>query len=107
MMKYIYAILLVMATCHPVKASNEDSKNCLKLHGYEQQNFDTFSWNKVAACAAEKRSIKRAEKLAELREHLRKHPYYRYPGRALPNNVVAPLHKCWGKNRKYHREGHC
>ena len=37
----------------------------------------------------------------QLADFIKKYPHYRYPGQALPNNVIKPLDKCWGRNRIY------
>jgi hypothetical protein len=86
-------ILLLCILAGPVWAdSNHDSKLCLERYGYSVENFDTFNWNKAAACASKLRQEKNAEDLAELRDFLKHNPRYRVPGQSL--------NRCWGKPRE-------
>jgi hypothetical protein len=86
-------ILLLCILAGPVWAdSNHDSKLCLERYGYSVENFDTFNWNKAAACASKLRQEQNAEDLAELRDFLKHNPRYRVPGQSL--------NRCWGKPRE-------
>ena len=86
-------IILLCILAGPVWAdSNHDSKLCLERYGYSVENFDTFNWNKAAACASKLRQEKNAEDLAELRDFLKHNPRYRVPGQSL--------NRCWGKPRE-------
>jgi len=86
-------ILLLCILAGPVWAdSNHDSKLCLERYEYSVENFDTFNWNKAAACASKLRQEKNAEDLAELRDFLKHNPRYRVPGQSL--------NRCWGKPRE-------
>jgi hypothetical protein len=86
-------ILLLCILAGPVWAdSNHDSKLCLERYGYSVENFDTFDWNKAAACASKLRQEQNAEELAELRDFLKHNPRYRVPGQSM--------NRCWGKPRE-------
>jgi len=77
---------------------NAITRYCLQQHS---------NYSKAAACASDLRVAQRELDLAELRVFLKDNPQYRYPGVALPNGDIAPLHKCWGKTRKYGTEEGC
>jgi hypothetical protein len=59
------------------------------------------NWNSLAACQAELLKAKNHIEKQQLADFIKKYPHYRYPGQALPNNVIKPLDKCWGRNRIY------
>ena len=93
-------ILLLCILAGPVWAdANHDSKLCLERYGYSVENFDTFNWNKAAACASKLRQKQNAEELAELRDFLKHNPRYRVPGQSL--------NRCWGKPREMPFESSC
>tara|TARA_Y100000389_G_scaffold59713_1_gene55836 strand:- start:661 stop:960 length:300 start_codon:yes stop_codon:yes gene_type:complete len=79
--------------------SNEITKYCVKQQ--EVVAGEQLDWNSLAACQAELLKAKEHIKNEELSDFLKKYPHYKYPGQALPNNVVKPLDKCWGRNRVY------
>ena len=87
-----YFLLFVVLAFPAMAASNEGSKLCLEAYGYKQENFDTFDWNKAAACASKLRQEQNAVDLAELRDFLKHNPRYRVPGQSL--------NRCWGKPRE-------
>ena len=72
-------------------ASNQAMKYCLEVTGYSLEKFDTFDFNKAAACHSDYRVGTNQIKLAELRDFLKHNPRYRYPGQSM--------NKCWGKPR--------
>jgi hypothetical protein len=90
-MKYLIMTVLLSASL-PAWADNTATKACLNQTGYSIENFDTFDWNKAAACASKARQEKREAELAELRDFLKHNPRYRVPGQSL--------NRCWGKPRE-------
>jgi len=79
--------------------SNEITKYCVKQQ--EVVAGEQLDWNSLAACQAELLQAKGHIEKKELADFVKKYPHYRYPGQALPNNVIKPLNKCWGRNRIY------
>lgn len=63
------------------------------------------NWNSLAACQSNLLKAKDHIEKKELADFIKKYPHYRYPGQALPNNVIKPLDKCWGRNRVYTLDG--
>ena len=96
-MKTIIATVLVLmsgvtVTSAESLSNNEAMKLCLTKYNYSVENFDTFDFNKAAACASDFRTAKNAAQLAELRDFLKHNPRYRVPGQSL--------NRCWGKPRE-------
>ena len=85
--------------------NNAITKYCVAQHPYA--NIQEANWREISGCAADLRYAKKTVDEDELRAFLKKYPHYKYPGQALPNFVVKPLDRCWGKNRKCHRDVHC
>ena len=71
---------------------NSAAKDCLSKFNYSLENFNTFDWNKAAACASKLRQEQNAVDLAELRDFLKHNPRYRVPGQSM--------NRCWGKPRE-------
>ncbi len=78
--------------------NNAITRYCLSRQPYE--NVQMANWREISHCAADLRYAQKTIDEDELRGFLKKYPHYKYPGRALPNFVVKPLDKCWGKDRK-------
>lgn len=57
--------------------NNQVMKACLELHGYTPEEFDNFNFSKAAACHSDWRVGENAEEYAELREFLKKKPWYK------------------------------
>lgn len=85
-------IILLAILPFTAEADNNYIKDCLNANGYKLENFDTFQWNKAAACASDYRVQKNIQNLAELRDFLKHNPRYRVPGQSM--------NRCWGKERE-------
>lgn len=85
-------IILLAILPFTAEADNNYIKDCLNANGYKLENFDTFQWNKAAACASDYRVQKNTKNLAELRDFLKHNPRYRVPGQSM--------NRCWGKERE-------
>ena len=88
------AIIATVALCLfavPAHANlnNKVMKYCLQTTG---DSFDSYDFNKAAACYQDWKAGAEAEKLAELRDFLKHNPRYRVPGQSL--------NRCWGKPRE-------
>ena len=88
------AIIATVALCLfavPAYANlnNKVMKYCLQTTG---NSFDSYDFNKAAACYQDWKAGVNAEKLAELRDFLKHNPRYRFPGQSL--------NRCWGKPRE-------
>ena len=88
------AIIATVALCLfavPAHANlnNKIMKHCLQTTG---NSFDSYDFNKAAACYQDWKAGAEAEKLAELRDFLKHNPRYRVPGQSL--------NRCWGKPRE-------
>lgn len=112
-MRTILAVLLVLiGTPTLANSNNEMMKACLEVHGYDktlsvEERIDSFDWVSASSCISNQRGLANAAYRKKVTEFLAKNPHYRYPGMGLPNGVVGQLDPCWGKNRKYHKEGGC
>ena len=84
--------LCLVATTSQANTSNDALKWCLEQTGYSVENFDSFDFNKAAACHSDYRVGKMKAEYAELRDFLKHNPRYRFPGQS--NN------RCWGKPRE-------
>ncbi len=80
-----------------MKDKNEITKYCIS----QQEINQPINYGKVAKCTSKLRAAKKHIEDKELNLFLAKYPHYRYPGQALPNNVIKPRDKCWGRNRVY------
>lgn len=83
-MKDAFVIAIVSAclfagVSHHAKAnaSNEAMKKCLALYDYTPEKFLIFDFSKPAACHSDYRLGERAQQLAEMREFLKEHPWYK------------------------------
>ena len=88
-------VLLILAILVPSSVyadNNQAMKDCLTTNNYSLENFDSFDWNRAAACASKARQAAREIELAELRDFLKHNPRYRVPGQSL--------NRCWGKPRE-------
>ena len=86
------AVFCLFSTSLYANENNQVMKACLEMNDYRAENFESFKWNKAAACYQNWRTQKNAEELAELRDFLKHNPRYRFPGQSL--------NKCWGKPRE-------
>lgn len=86
-----FAVSFLVGTAN-ASDSNQAMKACLHINGYTVEQFDTFDWNKAAACHSAYRLGTQQQQLAELRDFLKHNPRYRYPGQS--NN------RCFGKPRE-------
>ena len=84
-----------------MKDKNAITEYCIS----QQETSQSIDYVKAAKCSSELRAAKRHIEDKELNLFLAKYPHYRYPGQALPNNVIKPLDKCWGRNRIYTLNG--
>ena len=84
--------LFVVTDANATITNNTAIKGCLVINGYSPEKFETFEFNKAAACYQDWKADREAAKLAELRDFLKHNPRYRYPGQS--NN------KCFGKPRE-------
>ena len=92
-MRLIVLLILAILVPSSVYADNNQAiKNCLVANNYSSENFDSFDWNRAAACASNVRQAAREAELAELRDFLKHNPRYRVPGQSL--------NRCWGKPRE-------
>ena len=88
----LYAVILVLL--FPIQAhadTNKGLQDCLDDLKYAYEDFDTFNWNKAAACHSKIIEEKVKAERAELRDFLKHNPRYRVPGQSL--------NRCWGKPR--------
>ena len=90
-MRAIIATVLLCLFAVPAHANqnNKVMKYCLQTTG---NSFDSYDFNKAAACYQDWKAGVNAEKLAELRDFLKHNPRYRVPGQSL--------NRCWGKPRE-------
>jgi len=86
------ALSWLWVTTAQANENNMAMKGCLVINGYHPKDFDTFEWNKAAACYQGWKVEKNRQELAELRDFLKHNPRYRYPGQS--NN------RCWGNPRE-------
>ena len=92
-MKYILTVIaLMVASTAWANPNNEAMKSCLAEYKYTSDQFDTFDWNKAAACHSDYRVGVTQAKNAELRDFLKHNPRYRVPGQSQ--------NRCWGKPRE-------
>ena len=94
-----YALFILLLACAPARAeqrldpidTNKGLQECLDDLKYAYQDFDTFDWNKAAACHSKIVTEKVEAERAELRDFLKHNPRYRVPGQSQ--------NRCWGKPR--------
>jgi hypothetical protein len=86
------AVFCLFSTSLYANENNQVMKACLEMNEYSAENFESFKWNKAAACYQNWKQDKEAEELAELRDFLKHNPRYTVPGQSL--------NRCWGKPRK-------
>ena len=76
-MRYIMLALIIMCTSSIVMADNTFIKNCMM--DYQYKNFDNYNYAKAAACVQKHRTHEQEIKVAEMREFLKKKPWFRGP----------------------------
>ena len=76
-MRYILLALIVMCTSSMVMADNTFIKDCMT--NYQSKNFDNYNYAKAAACVQNYRTQEQEIKVAEIREFLKKKPWFRGP----------------------------
>ena len=76
-MRYILLALIVMCTSSMVIADNTFIKDCMT--NYQSKNFDNYNYAKAAACVQNYRTQEQEIKVAEMREFLKKKPWFRGP----------------------------
>ena len=76
-MRYILLALIVMCTSSMVIADNTFIKDCMT--NYQSKNFDNYNYAKAAACVQNYRTQEQEIKVAEIREFLKKKPWFRGP----------------------------
>ena len=82
----------MLASAATASQSNQALKYCLEKYNYNQKDFNTFDFNKAAACHSDYRIGKMKAEYAEMRDFLKHNPRYRVPGQSL--------NRCWGKPRE-------
>ena len=76
-MKYIMLAFVIMCTSSIVMADNAFIKDCMM--DYQSKNFDNYNYAKAAACVQKHRTHEQEIKVAEMREFLKKKPWFRGP----------------------------
>ena len=76
-MRYIMLVLIIMCTSSIVMADNTFIKDCMT--NYQSKNFDNYNYAKAAACVQNYRTQEQEIKVAEMREFLKKKPWFRGP----------------------------
>ena len=76
-MRYIMLALIIMCTSSIVMADNTFIKDCMM--DYQSKNFDNYNYAKAAACVQKHRTHEQEIKVAEIREFLKKKPWFRGP----------------------------
>jgi hypothetical protein len=79
MMSAVFTFMALDGAYAEDNNNNDYVKECLALHDYSPEKFDTFNWNAASACFHAK-SIAQSEAVyAKLREFLEENPHYRGP----------------------------
>lgn len=89
-MKLLLTFFFIMFSFEAI--ADEITDYCLKKHGYDQSQFNTFNWSSASYCMEKIRTEKREAELKVLREFLRKNPRYKFPGQSW--------NKCFGMARE-------
>ena len=76
-MRYIMLALIIMCTSSIVMADNTFIKDCMM--NYQSKNFDNYNYAKAAECVQNYRTQEQEIKVAEMREFLKKKPWFRGP----------------------------
>ena len=76
-MKYIMLAFVIMCTSSIVMADNAFIKDCMM--DYQTKNFDNYNYAKAAACVQKYRTHEQEIEVAEMREVLKKKPWFRGP----------------------------
>tara|TARA_R100000231_G_C5186152_1_gene122780 strand:- start:39 stop:365 length:327 start_codon:yes stop_codon:yes gene_type:complete len=76
-MKYIMLAIIIICTSSIVIAENAFIKSCML--DYRYKNFDTYNYAKAAACVQKYRTNEQETKVVEMREFLKKKPWFRGP----------------------------
>ena len=74
-MRYIMLALIIMCTSSIVMADNTFIKDCMK--DYKLDSFETYNYSKAAACVQKYRTHEQEIEVAEMREVLKKKPWFR------------------------------
>ena len=76
-MKYIMFAIIIICTSSVVMADNTFIKDCMK--DYKLDSFETYNYSKAAACVQKYRTQEQEIKVAEMREFLKRKPWFRGP----------------------------
>jgi hypothetical protein len=77
-MKMWLAAAIVSLVATTASADNNTAmKSCLEKHGYTTEKFHTFDWGLASACYNKYAVVQEKKELKEMREFLKKKPWYK------------------------------